>query len=198
MSTPTKLLVFAGSARRESFNTRLAAAAARIAAEQGMEVTHIDLRDYTMPLYNGDDEVEKGLPENTVKLQALFASHQAVIVATPEYNGLPTPLLKNTLDWVSRTNKASAEPSGLAVFQGKVAGLLSASPGPAGGLRSLNITRQFFSNLGMLVVPEQFALGAASSAFDEHGALKDAKQEQSVERVVRAVMRVTHALNSTI
>ncbi len=150
-----------------------------------------------MPLYNGDDEAEKGLPENTVKLQALFASHEAVIIATPEYNGLPTPILKNTLDWVSRRHKASAAPSGLAVFQGKVAGLLSASPGPAGGLRSLIITRQYLSNLGMLVVPEQFALSAAAHAFDEHGALNDTKQQQSVERVVSTVVRVARALYAT-
>jgi chromate reductase, NAD(P)H dehydrogenase (quinone) len=191
-----KLLVFAGSARRESFNKRLAAVAARIAAEQRAQVTHIDLRDYAMPLYNGDNEVALGVPESAVKLQALFASHQAVIVATPEYNGLPTPLLKNTLDWVSRTNKASAEPSGLAVFQGKVAGLLSASPGPAGGLRSLNITRQFFSNLGMLVVPEQFGLGGAASAFNTNAELVDAQHQQSVERVVKAVLNIAGKLSS--
>jgi chromate reductase, NAD(P)H dehydrogenase (quinone) len=190
----TKLLVFAGSARRESSNRRLAAVASRIAADQGAQVTHIDLRDFAMPLYNGDDEAEKGLPENAVKLQALFAAHHAIIVATPEYNGLPTPLLKNALDWVSRTNKASAEPSGLTVFQGKVAGLLSASPGPAGGLRSLIITRQYFSNLGMLVVPAQFGLPVAYTAFNDDGSLKDAKQQQSVERVVSAVLHLAQAL----
>jgi chromate reductase, NAD(P)H dehydrogenase (quinone) len=189
-----KLLVFAGSARRESLNKRLAAAAARQASQQSIVVTHIELHDYAMPLYNGDDEVEKGLPENAVKLQAMFASHQALIVSTPEYNGLPTPLLMNTLDWVSRTNKMSAQPSGLTVTQGKVVGLLSASPGASGGLRALNITRQFCSNLGMLVVPEQLALGAAANAFDAQGALIDPKQQHSVERVVNAVLRVTQAL----
>ncbi len=191
-----KVLVFAGSARRESFNKRLAAVAARMAAEQNVQVTHIDLRDYAMPLYDGNDESSKGLPENALKLQALFAAHHAVIVATPEYNGLPTPLLKNTLDWVSRPNKVSAALSGTAVFQGKVAGLLSASPGPAGGLRSLNITRQYFSNLGMLVVPEQFALGNAANAFTPTGEMLDEKQQQSVARVLNAVLNISRKLSS--
>lgn len=194
-----KLLIFAGSARSGSFNKRLAAVAAQAAATSGADVavTHIDLGDYPMPLYDGDDETNKGLPENAGKLQALFAAHDALIVSTPEYNGLPPPLLKNTLDWVSRTHKASTAPSGLAVYQGKVAGLLSTSPGINGGLRSLNITRQFFTNLGMLVVPEQFALGGAAAAFDEAGNLTDAKQQQAVERVVNSVLRVTQALRAS-
>ncbi len=127
----------------------------------------------------------------------MFAEHDALLLASPEYNAFPTPLLINAFDWASRPAAADGLPSGIAAMSGTVAGLVSASPGALGGLRSLMFVRQFLTyNLGMLVVPEQFALGGAAKAFDGDGSgrLLDPKHEESVQRVLGAVLRTTRAL----
>lgn len=189
-----RVLAFAGSARAGSFNSKLLALAAQAARELGAEVTLLDLRSLALPLY--DAEVESaGMPAGALELRRLLASHDALLIASPEYNGFPTPLLINALDWASRPLAADGLPSGLVAMSGKVAGVMSASPGLLGGTRSLSYTRQFLHNtLGMLVVPEQFALAQAGKAFDEQGALPDAKHQQAVQRVVTSVVRVAAAL----
>ena len=101
MPTP-RILAFSGSARRASFNQRLVTVAAASARSAGAEVTLINLRDFPMPLFNEDDEAENGQPDSVVELKKLFSEHDGLLIASPEYNGLPTPLLKNTLDWLSR------------------------------------------------------------------------------------------------
>ena len=185
-----RLLVTAGSERRGSFNRRLANVAAGIAREQGAEVTDLDLRALALPLYDGDVEVA-GMPPGAVQLRELFAAHDAVLIAAPEYNGFVTPLLINSFAWVSRT------PDGLAATGGTVAGLVSASPGYYGGARGLMALRSFLSmNLGMLVVPQTHSVPAASKAFDAAGALVDAKQHAGVERVVKSVLRTAGALRA--
>jgi NAD(P)H-dependent FMN reductase len=137
------------------------------------------------------------VPSGAADLRRLFAEHDAVIVASPEYNNFPTPLLINALDWTSRVPVAEGLPSGLAAMGGTVAGVLSASPGALGGLRSLLFMRQFLQGaLGMLVVPEQFALGAAAKAFDADGGFADEKHRQAVQRVVDSVLRVAGALKA--
>jgi len=189
-----RILAFAGSARPGSFNGKLLAVAVQGARESGAEVTPLDLRSLALPLYDAEVEAA-GMPAGALELRRLLATHDALLVASPEYNGFPTPLLINSLDWVSRVAAADGLPAGLAAMGGKVAGVMSASPGPMGGLRSLGFARQFLHNtLGMLVVPEQFALVQAGKAFDEQGALIDAKQLHSVQRVVASVLRVAGAL----
>ena len=189
-----RVLAFAGSARAGSFNGKLVALAAQAARELGAEVTLLDLRSLALPLYDAETEAA-GMPAGALELRRLLAQHDALLLASPEYNGFPAPLLINALDWVSRTVAADGLPSGLGAMGGKVAGVMSASPGPMGGLRSLGFARQFLHNtLGMLVVPEQFALVQAGKAFDEQGALLDAKQQQVVQRVVASVLRVAGAL----
>lgn len=195
MSTP-RVLVMAGSARHGSLNQQLAAVAARALEQAGALVTPIDLRALALPIYDADVEAQ-GMPEGARTLRRLFAEHDALLLASPEYNGFPTPLLINALDWASRPVAEDGLPSGPAAMSGTVAGLLSASPGAFGGLRSLLHTRQFLQmNLGMLVVPEQFGLGQADKAFDAAGALVDAKAQAAVERVVQSVLRVTAGLHS--
>ena len=192
--TAPRLLAFAGSARPGSFNVKLLAVAMSEARALGAEVTPLDLRGLALPLYDAEIEAA-GLPAGALELRRLLAMHDALLVASPEYNGFPTPLLINALDWVSRVPAADGAPTGLAAMAGKPAGVMSASPGPMGGLRSLGFARQFLHNtLGMLVVPEQFALVQAGKAFDEQGALIDAKQTQAVQRVVASVIRVAGAL----
>lgn len=132
MSSPIKILALAGSARIESFNKKLVKIAAAGAADAGAEVTLIDLLDYPMPLFNEDLEAKDGLPESVLQFKALLKSHQGLLLACPEYNGSITPLLKNAIDWASRPEPGEA-PMALSCFKGKVAALLSASPGSLGG-----------------------------------------------------------------
>ena len=189
-----RLLVVSGSSRPGSFNRQLADVAAAQARAAGAEVTQADLRALALPLYDAEIEAA-GLPAGAFELRRLFASHEALIVASPEYNGFPTPLLINAFDWASRVPAGDDLPSGLAAMAGTVAGVVSASPGALGGLRSLGFIRQFLQHTpAMLVVPEQFALGQASKAFDEQGSLVDEKQSASLQRVVDAVLRTARAL----
>lgn len=197
MTSSLRVLVIAGSARHGSFNQKLAALAAREVVQAGAVVTPVDLRALGLPLYDADLEA-RGMPEGARQLRRLFAEHDALLLASPEYNGFPTPLLINALDWATRPDAEEGLPSGPAALIGTVAGLLSASPGALGGMRSLLFTRQFLQmNLGMLVVTEQFGLGQAASAFDEGGELVDQKAQQAVLRVVRAVLRTAAAMKAS-
>jgi chromate reductase len=184
MSKP-KILAFAGSTRRESFNRRLIAVAAKAAEEAGGEVTLVELVDYPLPLMNQDLEQEEGLPEAAKKLKALFLSHDALLISSPEYNSSITPLTKNVIDWVSR--REPGEPR-LAAYQGKVAALLAASPGALGGLRGLVHLRSILGNIGVVVLPAQFALSQANEAFDADGSLKDEKQHEKVAGIARSLV----------
>lgn len=187
-----RLLAFAGSARAGSFNKKLLAVAVQGARGAGAEVTVVDLRDLPLPLYDGDLEERDGLPQNARELTRLFLAHQGLLLACPEYNSSITPLLKNTLDWVSRPAEGEAP---LACYAGKVAGLVAASPGALGGLRGLVHVRAILSSINVLVVPEQMAVSKAHEAFDAQGALKDAKQRALVENVGAAVAKLCARLS---
>lgn len=191
------LLVMAGSARSGSLNRQLAQWAAAQASASGAQVTSLDLRELRLPVYDGDIEAA-GLPAGALEFRRLFAQADAVLISTPEYNGFVPPLLINAFDWLSRVPAAEGLPAGLGATGGKVAGVMSASPGALGGLRSLNYLRQFLQMaFGMLVVPEQFALSQANKAFDVgSGELSDEKQQQSVQRVVQATLRTASALKA--
>ena len=189
MSATVKLIVTAGSARAGSYNATLARVAAQVARSAGAEVTELDLRGLALPVYDGDVEAA-GMPAGARELRRLFATHDAFIVAAPEYNAFVTPLLVNAMDWASRPAAEGDLPAGIPAMNGTVAGMLSASPGAFGGARALLFLRHFLSTaLGMLVVPETASIGQAHQAFDETGALKEAKQMQAVERVVRSVLK---------
>jgi len=187
MSTPPRILAFAGSARAGSFNKKLVPIVAAGARAAGAEVTTIDLRDFPLPIYDGDLESSSGLPGNAKKLRELFRAHRGLLLACPEYNSSITPLLKNTIDWVTRDERGAGT---IECFEGKVAGLVAASPGALGGLRGLVHVRAILGNIKVLVVPEQVAVTKAHEAFDEHGQLKDAKQSAAVESVGAAVARL--------
>lgn len=159
-----KILAFAGSTRQGSFNRQALAHAVDGARAAGAEVSLIDLRDYTLPLYNGDLELSHGIPDSAVRLKELFKSHQGLLLACPEYNSSITPLLKNTLDWVSRPH---GEESGLVPYQGKLAMLVAASAGNLGGLRGLRHVREILTTLGVLVLPSQVAVSHADTPLAE-------------------------------
>jgi NAD(P)H-dependent FMN reductase len=173
-----RILAFAGSIRKNSFNKKLVAIAAKSARDAGGEVTLVDLRDFPLPLFDQDLEAEQGMPENGKKLKQLFIDHDGLLIASPEYNSSITAVLKNAIDWVSRP--APGEPS-LVAFRGKVATLMSASPGALGGLRGLVHVRSILGNIGVIVLPEQIAVPKAPEAFNPDGALKDPKQQAAIE-----------------
>ncbi|NJM67203.1 MAG: NAD(P)H-dependent oxidoreductase [Acaryochloris sp. RU_4_1] len=187
-----KILAFAGSARQDSFNQKLVKIAAEGARAAGAEVTHLDFRDLPLPLYDQDLEAASGLPANAVKLKTLMKAHHGFLIACPEYNSSITPLLKNAIDWASRPEPD--EPA-LACFKDKVALLISASPGALGGLRGLVHVRSILSSIGVLVLPEQKAIGTAHQAFDENGNLKDAAQQQAIIQLGHKLTAVTAQLN---
>jgi NAD(P)H-dependent FMN reductase len=179
-----KLLIFAGSTRLHSLNRKLAAASASLARETGAEVTHIELASFDVPMYNADLE-SGGTPADVIRLKQLLFDHPAWIICSPEYNGSYTALLKNTLDWASSPVKGHPEwSSGTKPFQGKVVGLLSASPGALGGLRSLGHLVPLLINLECWVAPRSYALGQAGQAFDAQGRLTGETQRKSVQRVI--------------
>ncbi len=190
MSTP-RVLVFAGSAREGSYNKKLALLAANALQAAGAEATFADLSQYPMPLYDADLESAHGLPESVVSLKELFRTHTALLIASPENNASVTALLKNTLDWVSRP--AASEP-GIALYQGKVAAIVAASPGALGGLRGLTHLREILQTLGVLVLPGQLAISKAGDAFDESGALIDPRSQKSLEQITAKLVRVASRL----
>lgn len=192
-----RLVALSGSERAGSLNRRLVEVAAKAAQARGAQVDHLDLRSLTLPLYDADLEKASGVPDGARRLRDALRAADGVLLSAPEYNGFPTPLLINSFDWLSRLPAEGDAPAGLAATTGKPLGLFSASPGPLGGLRSLNLTRQYLSmTIAMMPVPQQFALSRAGEAFDEAGALKDAKQQAAVESVVAALLRVATALKS--
>ncbi|OWK44410.1 NADPH-dependent FMN reductase [Fimbriiglobus ruber] len=187
-----KILAFAGSTRRDSFNKKLVRCAVERAKEHGANITFIDLRDYPLPIYDGDLEAESGQPENGTKLYELMKGHQGLLLACPEYNSSISAVLKNTIDWVSRPRPGEAP---LAAFTGKVAALLSASPGALGGLRGLVHVRAILGNIGVFVIPDQIAVPKAHEAFGEDGTLRDEKLAQGLAGVVQKLVHATHKLH---
>ncbi len=177
-----RILAFSGSARTGSVNGKLVRIAARGAEEAGAAVELVDLRDYPMPLYDGDLEAQEGIPEHAVRFRALMKASEGLLIAAPEYNSSITPLLKNTIDWASRP--APGEEM-LAAFKHKTAALMSASPGALGGLRGLAHVRSILGNINVLVLPDQVAVPGAFGAFADDGRLKDEKRQAAVEGLGR-------------
>lgn len=182
MANAPKILAFAGSTREGSYNKKLVQIAAEGARAAGAEVTYLDLRDVPIPLYDEDLEAKEGIPENARKLKELMMGHRGFLIASPEYNGSITAVLKNAIDWASRP-LPEEPPLALSCFKDKVATLMSASPGPLGGLRGLNHVRTILSGIGVLVLPDQKSISKAYEAFDADGRLKDSQQQEAVEQL---------------
>ncbi|MBZ0167523.1 MAG: NAD(P)H-dependent oxidoreductase [Candidatus Omnitrophica bacterium] len=192
MIEPPRLLAFAGSARKGSYNKKLIRIATESAQRAGAQVTLIDLKDYPLPLFDQDLEQEHGLPENARKLKALFRDHHSLLIAAPEYNSSITPLLKNTLDWVSRAESTDEPP--LSAYTGKMAVIMSASPGALGGLRGLVHLRAILQNMGVIVLPGQRAIPAAHKIFTDDGQMTDEKLKQSIDFLGEELTRMTQKL----
>lgn len=191
MPTP-RILALAGSLRAASHNKLLARLALEAARDGGAETTFVDLRELPLPLFDEDLERDHGLPDNARVLKDLFATHHGLIIASPEYNSSVTAVLKNTIDWVSRPGPG--ENAGLVSIAGKVAAILSASPGGLGGLRGLVHLRAILGNIQVLVLPDQVAISKSYEAFTADGRLKDAAQAASVDRIAKKLVDTTRKL----
>lgn len=189
---PIRIVAFAGSLRSGSHNRKLIRIAAAGARAAGAQVTDLDLRDVPMPLYDGDIEREHGLPPNAKVFKRLLVENHGMLISSPEYNSAFSAALKNAIDWASRPEPN--EPA-LAAFKGKIAGLMSASPGHLGGVRGLAILRSVLSNIGVVVVPTQMAISRANEAFEEDGSLKDERQQVAIEAIGAEVIRFAGRLS---
>ncbi len=187
--------MFAGSARKASTNKQLAALVASTAKAAGAEVTLIDLKDFEMPIYDGDLEGDTGLPDNAKRLKQLFVEHDGLFIASPEYNSSFSPLLKNALDWISRPHTENEQP--LWAYNGKVAALGSVAPGALGGLRGLVPLRMMLGNIGVTVIPNQVAISNGFTAFDDDGALKAEQQSLMLKAMIEQLILTTHAMTGS-
>jgi NAD(P)H-dependent FMN reductase len=189
---PPRILAFAGSLRRDSFNKKLVRVAARGAEAAGAEVTVLDLADYRMPVFDEDLEKAEGMPESVARFRAQLLAHQGLLIASPEYNSSVTAALKNAIDWASRP--VEGEPP-MACFAGKIAGIMAASPGGLGGLRGLVTLRSILSNIQVIVLPVQHAISQAHDAFGADGDLVDERKRGNIEAIGARVAEVTEKLH---
>lgn len=181
MTYRPKILAFAGSLRKDSYNKKLVQIAIRGAKEAGADVTYIDLKDYPLPIYDQDIEDSQGLPENALKLKKLMLEHDGFLISCPEYNSSMPAAFKNVIDWASR--QASPDEIYLCCYADKAVALMSASPGALGGIRSLVHVRSIFGNINSIVLPKQKCISQAHAAFGDDGDLKDIKQKQEVMNI---------------
>jgi chromate reductase len=193
MSSQAKLLCFAGSLRRESYNKKLVKIAMAGAQAAGASVTYIDLYDLPMPVFNEDDEHNYGIPDHAKEFKKILKEHNAFLIAAPEYNSSISGALKNAIDWASRAEPGEKP---LICFRGKVAGIMSASPGALGGMRGLVAVRSILENIGVLVNPNQIAIPLAHEAFDEENLLKDEKKQKQVKELGAEIEKLATKLNS--
>ena len=193
MSNKAKIIAFAGSTRKDSYNKKLVKIAAEGAREAGAEVTIIELEDYPLPLFDEDLEKSEGLPENGRKLKDLFLEHNGLLISSPEYNSSYSGVLKNTIDWLSRPVEGYPP---LECFADKVAVLMAASPGSLGGLRGLVHVRSLLGNIKVTVLPNQIALISAFNAFENDMTLKDAKMHDRIKELGKKLTETINKLNS--
>lgn len=179
----TNLIFLSGSTRKDSYNKKLSKLAYEIAKSiDGVNASYVDLADYEMPLYNGDMEARSGLPENAKKLKDVFAKCDGFFIASPEYNSSLSPLLKNSLDWISRPHEDGEK--SLIAYDGKVAAISAASPGGFGGMRALVPLRMMLENISVIVIPKQLAIPFANQEFDDSGKLKNEKFSSTLKAMV--------------
>lgn len=186
MAVIPKILVFAGSLRAGAFSISTADAAMKELALQGAEVTRISLGDYPLPIMDQDLEREHGVPENAVKLARQFASHDALLIATPEYNGSFPPLLKNAIDWVSRV-KADGNVR-LRPLPGKLVAICSSSDGHFAGIRSASHLRAVLAHCQMDVIAPQVSVPNAAEAFAEDGSFSQERLRKGMERLCETLI----------
>jgi NAD(P)H-dependent FMN reductase len=183
-----KILAFAGSLRKHSFNKRVLKIAIQGAEKAGAGVTYIDLNDFPMPIYNADHHANNGFDENAIKLQGLLARHDGLLIATPSYNGSLSAALKNTIDWTSRPNDTYQKAD---IYPGKMAAIMSASPGSLGGIRALTHLRGVLSSVSVHVLPSEVAVPFAADRFDGQGMeILDEQMKETLESLGASLVAI--------
>lgn len=188
-----RILAFAGSTREGSFNRKLIRIAAEGAREAGAEVRLVELADYPMPIMNEDLEAREGIPGKALEFKGLMLKSDGLLISAPEYNSSITPLLKNALDWASRSQSPDERP--LSAYRGRTAVIMSASPGKLGGLRGLVVLRMMLGNLGVTVLPDTRSVSSADQAFDEEGNLRSKRDQRAVIGLGRTLAETLEKLN---
>lgn len=188
-----RILVLPGSTRLASVNRRLAAEASRLLSLTDAVVTPLDLSDYPLPIYDGDCEEANGIPENAVLLAQRIEAQDGLLIVSPEYNTSIPPLLKNTIDWISRVRKVHGRP--VQPFKGLIVGLASASPGRYGGMRALEALRPVMRTLGAEVLTQQCTLARAREGFDAEGRITDDFARVALEALVEKLIDTARALS---
>jgi chromate reductase len=184
-----KILVIPGSLRTGSLNARLAAAAAYQFAQAGAEVTRISLGDFPLPIYDGDLQTKSGVPKNAINLKRMIGAHHGVLLVTPEYNSSVPPLVKNTIDWVTRVQDVQ-ETRGQ-VFRERAFAIAAASESRLGGTRALAALRLVLTACHATVIPNQLALSFASEAYDDMDRLKHPSDIEALNALVRQLIDVS-------
>lgn len=180
-----KVLAMAGSIRGDSVHKKLLNEAANFARQTGADVRVVDLKDYPIPFYDGDLEANEGMPSHAKQLRQLMIQSDVILIASPEYNGSLSGVLKNVIDWASRNEKGGSSRD---AFKGKKFVIMSASPGAGGGARGLVHLRAIIEHIGGTVVPQQFVLPDANNAFDEHAQLKNPKLKSELQQLIQSAI----------
>jgi chromate reductase len=187
-----KILVIPGSLRTGSLNAKLAAVAAHRLVQAGADVTRLSLADFPLPIYDGDLQTKSGVPKHAIDLKRMIGAHHGVLIVTPEYNASVPPLVKNTIDWVSRVQ--DTHESRGQVFRGRAFAIAAASHGRLGGARSLAALRLILSACQALVIPNQLALAFADEAYDDRERLKQPPDIEALDALVRQLIDVSQRL----
>lgn len=180
-----KVLAFAGSTRKASVNKKLVVEAADIVCQMQASVVVVDLMDYPIPFYDEDLEKKEGMPIKAKQLRQLMVESDIILIASPEYNGSLSAVLKNAIDWASRSENGGGSRE---AFKGKKFVIMSAAPGSGGGARGLVHLRTIIENIGGTVLSQQIVVPNAYNAFDEQGQLKDEKIKREIEQVLHTAI----------
>lgn len=184
LSADTKVLAFAGSTREASFNKKLVNETGLMASQANAEVTVIDLKHYPLPFFDEDLEAQEGMPENAKEIRRLIKESDVIFIASPNYNASFSAVLKNTIDWATRTEDASFSHD---IFEDKTIVLMSASHGKSGGIGGLKHLRDVLEALGAHVLTEEMSVPLAHEAFDEQGHLSGKLSDELQEIVFKAL-----------
>jgi chromate reductase, NAD(P)H dehydrogenase (quinone) len=187
-----KILVIPGSLRSGSHNARLAAAASYQFAQAGADVTRISLSDFPLPIFDGDLQTKSGVPKHAINLKRMMSAHHGVLIVTPEYNSSVPPLVKNTIDWVSRVQ--DTHETRYQVFRGRPFAIASASESRLGGVRCLAALRLILSTCQATVIPNQLALSFAGEAYDDMDRLKHPADIEALGALVRQLIDVSQLM----
>ena len=182
-----KVLAFAASLRRESLNRKLIALAVELAREARADLDLADFHEFDMPLYDADLQNASGFPDGARELARRIEATDGLMIASPEYNYSMPGTLKNAIDWVSRMKPMP--------LRGKHGVLLAASTSLVGGIRGLWALRVPLEGLGVILLPDMFALAQAPQAFDEGGRLKDPVLQERLRKLVHSYLDMGRKLS---